>query len=208
MKKIILEGITGSGKSSNIGYMKDYFQSHGKSVSIADSHAPVYEMTKDVRKYLKDNNEPLMAQLLLHQSTTYMKLFEVETSDILIMDRFVLSDLVYTFAKAELTGINIDYEKSRAGVLHPLGLDPLIGSSTIYFDIDIGEAKKRTKKRTKKTVEGFVRNNFSDELQGAARKYFDQEFLLLEYSKFRIDANRNPDEVKSQLELILDLHLE
>jgi len=55
MQKIILEGITGSGKSSNIGSMKDYLESHGKTVSIADSHAPVYDLTKDVRKYLKDN---------------------------------------------------------------------------------------------------------------------------------------------------------
>lgn len=205
--KLILEGITGAGKSSSIGFIKQFFNDHGKSVSIADCTSKIVDLSKNVRRYLKDCGEPLIPQLLINQMISYMKLLEADSSDILLIDRYILSDLVYTLAKAELSKTDINLQKSREGILYPLGLNPLEKSMTIYFDVDAAIARERTLKRTQRTVEGYTRNDFNLELQSSASKFYKQEIPLLKSPAVTIDANNSLDYVHHELEGILSRHL-
>jgi thymidylate kinase len=91
MRNLILEGITGSGKSTSIKYIQRAFQEMGYSTNVADCKSFVFEQSASLRNTLKDYGNPLLPQLLLHQLMNHMKILDKEgTSDIIIVDRFAL----------------------------------------------------------------------------------------------------------------------
>ena len=99
---------------------------------IADFNSPVYQASKDYRKFLIDEGDPIIPNILIHQSTNYLKVINLsKKSDIIILDRFVLSNLVYLIARSDLEGIELDSAIIRDQLLKPFGINVLNDTTTI-----------------------------------------------------------------------------
>jgi len=196
----IFEGITGCGKSTQLPKVVDYLErKRGLSVGIADSGAEAYVASKAYRNYLTRADNPLIPYALIHQSTNYLKIEAARNPvDVLMVDRFVLSDLVYLISRCELQGIPVDKEKTREQILSPFGIDIFEKTYTIYLDASIEVAKSRTQSRSQLDSFGKVRSEFDLPLQARARENYLNELNMAKkrnsFSYTTIDAN-GPEEV-------------
>jgi thymidylate kinase len=191
---VIFEGITGCGKTTQLNRFVD-----NKNVVVIGNDSPVYGLSKDFRKYLLDSGNPLLANMLIHQSTNWLKLVNNPKSQLLLIDRFLLSNLVYTLIEAEQQSIPINRSKTREQILRPLGLNPLENTLTIYFDINPKSAYQRTLNRKQKNIQGDIRNKFDIQLQTKASKVYEEELCLFKYPVRTIDGTDYPEEIHNNV---------
>lgn len=204
MNQIILEGITGSGKSSNVDFIRNYLEGRDISVAVADCTMPVFENSINLRRTLRDYGNPLLAQLFLHQHSNYIKILEAGDADVTLIDRHVLSNLVYTLARTEIEGTTVDVSKMRDAILRPFGLNPLEDSVVLYFDVEPQVARQRTLTREQKAIEGNVRNEFNLRFQSLAAKHYEQELPFLSCPVYSFDANKSIPVLESELSSVLE----
>ena len=201
---IIFEGITGCGKSTIIN---EFIKGSDKHIYLADSTALAYEASKDYRDYLRTtNNEPL-AGSHIHQSTNMLKIDYHGRPDLLFIDRFLLSNLVYTIIDSESNKLPINREQARAHILSPLGLDPLENTLTIYLDIDPGTAEERTASRLQKDHYGATRNTFNRNMQLQARNIYLEELAEYRGNKAIIDANNSIDQICTTVQTAIETYI-
>lgn len=178
----ILEGIRNSGKSTQADRLQKKF-----NATVIGASNPIYDATKQARDSLERKGFPAIPEALLHQFTSWMKLYEYDLKGMIIVDRFCLSHLVYLIARCDIEDLRIDRTAAREAILTPFGLSPLDGSITLYFDCDPLIAQQRiTNGKSKK---------FDYELQSRARKYYLEEIAYLPYKSHIIDASQSPDTV-------------
>lgn len=204
-KILIFEGITCSGKTTQIAeitrILRDKFS---YSVGLANSASQVYAASNEYRKFLKRHDNPLIPYALIHQSTNYLKIEELpQNLDILIVDRFVLSDLVYLCARCELKNITIDKTKAREQILTPFGIHVLKNTETFYIDADYKIASMRINQRKQTDSEGKLRNEFDLSLQAVAReKYLEEIKFAKENTSFGntiINGNQDQQDVTGEI---------
>ncbi len=149
---IVLEGLDASGKSSQIKLMRDQFESNGQTVKHI--HFPMYgysEYSDMISKFLRgdygenDQVDPIIVANMYAMDRYMYKnqlLKDLEEFDIVIMDRYVASNVAYQGAKTKnkselfnmINGI-INFEFNFLNLPYP--------DITIFFDVPIKEIENR-----------------------------------------------------------------
>lgn len=164
-KFIVLDGIDGSGTSTQIKLLSDFLQEKGLKVKL--SHEPTsFAIGQEIRKILSSNtpNDELeYARLALMFAADRMdhvcKVIKpaLENYDFVILDRYVLSSLVYQGLSMPLSWV----EEINHYAIKP--------DLTIVMDLNPEDALKRLEKRAS-TKDFFEEINF---LKKLSQRYLD-----------------------------------
>ena len=187
-KKIfVLEGIDGSGKTSQILRLQNTLKRQGRKVKI------MCETKNKLANNLGENlkkGESLKQMLLFGalRVETIKDMLESE-EEIVIYDRFILSSIAYQCQK----DIRMEMITKRVNelILSFYGVKPLL---TIYLDIELQEAIKRIENREKRKV--------SEEEEKILRK---AKLLYEKHSNEMkvINSNKTIEEVSSEIEKLV-----
>ena len=184
-KKIfVLEGIDGSGKTSQILRLQNTLKNQGRKVKIMceTKNKLANNLGQNLRK-----GESLKQMLLFGalRVETIKEMLESE-EEIVIYDRFILSSIAYQCQK----DIRMEMITKRVNelILSFYGVKPLL---TIYLDIELQEAIKRIENREKRKV--------SEEEEKILRK---AKLLYEKHSNEMkvINSNKTMEEVSSEIE--------
>lgn len=153
---------------------------------------------QEARRAIERLGNPIIPEMLLYQFTVWTKLFESETqhAEGVIIDRFVLSNMVYTLARCEQEHIAIDLDLTRSLFLKPFGIDVLADTQTIYLDCPPEVAAVRIASRKD-------RNDFDTVLQSMAREIYKSELLHYNHRLVCIDASGNIEHTWEQVRNVL-----
>lgn len=205
---ITLEGIDGSGKTSNVDYIAKHLESLGHDV-VTTKEPGATLIGNLIRSILLDpilgeNMDP-MCELLLYCADRAQHCSEVifpayKSDKTIVCDRFSDSTIAYQGALSEIAIDNIRWVMNASDILP---IDPHL---TILFDIDPDIAIKRIKK-SRKSGERIIEDRFDsknyDFLNKVRKVYLGLARKRPERIK-KIDASKSPDEVKEQLISILN----
>ncbi|MCR4715921.1 MAG: dTMP kinase [Lachnospiraceae bacterium] len=194
---ITLEGPDGCGKSTQIGFLKEYFEGQGKKVLLAREPGGT-SISEKIREILLDNDNSEMdyrAELFLYAAARAQLVGEVikpalEAGTVVIMDRFVDSSAVYQ-GMARGLGVDTVYK------VNEIGLDSVKIDLTILLDLPAEEGLKRKKSqhemdRMEKESLDFHKKVAEGYRELAAR---NPERI------YKVDATKSVEEIR---ELILD----
>ncbi len=192
----IFEGITGSGKSTQIRLLKDKFKD--LNLQVLDRSSPVIGAMKEMRVLISNAGSPLVTQGLSYILENVAKVETVkEYKGITIIDRYVLSNVAYLVAKSIETGHCIDRDAVRKTAFFPFGFDLLKNKSIIYLDCDPKEAEYRTNTRGSKEI-------FDFDLHSSARKIYREELDKLVIPHYEFDTTfRKLEDINSEIEQII-----
>lgn len=197
-KFITLEGGEGVGKSTNLGFIRNFLESRGKAVVVTrePGGTPLAEQIRAI--LLGDNRIEPEAELLLMFAARAQHLRDVivpalESGSWVLCDRF--TDASYAYQGG---GRGVDVEFIRNLETHvQKGLQPDL---TLLFDAPVEIGLERVRKR------GSV-----DRFEAEPRPFFERvrgSFLQLsEYFPERIrviDASRPLDEVQASVAVLLE----
>ncbi len=143
---ISLEGPDGCGKSTQIGYMKDYFANEGYEVVVArePGGTKISEKIRDILLDTDNMNMDYRAEMFLYAAARAQLVHEVikpalDAGKVVIMDRFVDSSAVYQGIARGL-GVDTVYE------INDIGLNGVTIDLTIHLDLpaDVGLSRKKS----------------------------------------------------------------
>ncbi len=196
---ISFEGIEGSGKSTQVKCLAEYFRSRGQKVidTVEPGGTGIGEKIRELLLEPQNHMEPL-TELLLYYASRAQHVREVIYPAILddtivITDRFSDSTVAY---QGYARGIDLKLLSRLNEIVNP-DLKPFL---TFMLDLDVEEGLKRNRMASKKdrfeleTVEfhNRVRNGF---LQIASE---EPERVKV------IDASRSPDEISRDIVKVIE----
>jgi len=151
-KLIDLEGLDGAGKSSQIKLITEHFEKQNKKVKFI--HFPMYGhnmYSEMISKFLRgeygnnDEVDPIFVANIYAMDRYMYKdqlIKELEEYDVVVMDRYVFSNIAYQGAK---TKTQEDLEHMYREIMHFeftfLGLP--YPNKTIFFDVPVKEIERR-----------------------------------------------------------------
>jgi len=200
---ITLEGVEGSGKSTQVDLVKNHLQELGFEVIV--THEPGdTKIGRDIRKLLLNPaNDKLVpkAELMLYLADRAQHLSEVivpnlKAGRVVISDRYVDATWAYQGFAREL---DCDLIKR----LNNIATDNLDPNLTLLLDIDPAVSLQRAKAATAKE------NNTGDRIEAEKINFHQQVragYLELAHREERIevvDANQKPNNVFGQIKQIL-----
>lgn len=147
---ITIEGLDGSGKSTQIRLLEEYLKDKGYNVVVTREPGGT-RISEDIRKIILDTSNTDMSpytEALLYAASRAQHVYEtilpaLKEGKIVICDRFVDSSLAYQgFAR----GLGIGKIKE----INDFATEGLKPDITLFFDIDIDTALKRIGNRATK----------------------------------------------------------
>ena len=150
-KFIVLEGNDGAGKSLQVKLITEYYQNQGKKVKFI--HFPMYghNMYSDmISKFLRgeygsnDEVDPIFVANIYAMDRYMYKnqlIKDLEENDIIVMDRYVFSNIAYQGAKTKTEQEEehmfqiLDFEFGFLGLPYP--------DLVLFFDVPINEIERR-----------------------------------------------------------------
>ena len=178
---ITVEGIDGSGKTTQINFIKDYLECKGYDVLITREPGGT-EISEKIRSIILDPKNTKMGvitEMLLYASSRAQLVFEVikpalDSGKIVVCDRFIDSSFAY---QGYGRGINPDY---ITGV-NNIALQGILPDLTILLDISPEAALKR-----RLASSGFDRIEQED-----------AEFHIKVYKGYKVLAESYPERIKA-----------
>lgn len=201
---ISIEGIEGSGKSTQMNYIKDYLESIGKRVVLTREPGGT-DFSEKLRSAILNSSVEIapIAEAHLFAAARAQHLHEKILPELLIKntvvmaDRFIDSSFAYQ-GKARKLGIETIL---RLHTDYPLTVLPDL---TLYFSIDYKTSIKRQKIRGEK-LDYFEKNNkqfYLSLIDG-----YNSAASIFPHRVKTIDATKMPDEVSKVVSSILKKEL-
>ncbi|HZY38113.1 MAG TPA: dTMP kinase [Mucilaginibacter sp.] len=198
MKKnlfIALEGIDGSGKSTQLKLLKEKFEQAGHKVytTCEPTDSPIGKIIRDIFTHKMEADHLTIAALfvadrldhLLNKTNGIIKM--LEDGYTVITDRYYLSSYAYQSAHVDLDWV-IQANSLSAGLLRP--------DLNIYIDITPEQSIDRLKKG-RSTIELY---ETLENLQKVHDKYFEvMEMLRDEERIFITNGNRKPEPISADI---------
>ncbi len=204
---IAFEGIDGSGKTSQIERLKDYFESKEKKVVTTREPRKEIGLIAEINKKILEGNldVPRSAFQYLFTADRIMHLEELvipalKMGSIVISDRCFWSAIPYGANDAENTfNENIAESLLVAQGIVAYHYQVLCPDITLYFDIDVDTALKRMNGMTKTKELYEEKETLVQVLTGYAwlRNKFPKEFIT-------IDAHKSIEEVTQNMVQVLE----
>lgn len=217
MSVIVIEGLDGAGKSTQVNLLKEYLNK--KDVPYKYLHFPRTEgsmfgdlVARFLRGEFGDNKtvNPYLVALIYaedRQDAKKMLLDWIQEGNVVILDRYVYSNIAYQCAKLD---DEAEKDKLKQWILelefHYYGLPR--PSLNVFFDVPfLFTSKKLTENRTGKEREYLqgMRDIHEEDLD--FQKKVREVYLTLanEPSFIKIDCSRNSSEMLSPAEIFLKL---
>lgn len=187
-KAVIFEGIKGSGKSTQIQEVYDSL-TRNYDVQIYNSEK-IYPAIAQFRPKSVSTLDEAVQESLFFRFHRWMTFVNNQHSEIALIDRFVLSDLVYFEQRLESLNLEYDASELRKQMLYPLGMDALSETKTVLIDCDPLIAKSRVSLR--------ARNNFDFDAETYARHKYLSEIENVQDCLI-IDATKEKDIITSEI---------
>lgn len=190
---ITFEGIDGSGKSTQIQLLKQWFDSQGISYVVfrEPGSSSISEKIREILLDAKNEIHPVAEMLLFSAaraqlSATQIKP-ELEAGKVVLLDRFFNSTTAYQGYGRKAASLDaIEHLNSLAS----LGLVPDI---TFFLDIDYNGAQQRREGTQKDRMEQAGETFFSDVIQGFRNLSEKHERII------RLEAQSSVAEIHSQI---------
>ena len=189
---IVFEGIDGSGKTLQMGWLAQWLQKKRYKVFVTEEpmrESPTGYFVKIALKR-KEKYPPEVYMLLFLQDRinhieNYIKP-ALRDGKIVLSDRYHFSTLAYQTAQ----GVE---RKKIDNVLRALGYEILLPDLTIFVDIPPEVAIERVYGRTKTPVDLYEREEF---LRKVRENYLK---LAKEFGFLVVDGNREPEEIHREI---------
>jgi dTMP kinase len=143
---VTMEGVEGSGKSTQIALLKDYLQTKGRSVDVTrePGGTPIGEAVRTVLLDPANDMMDSMSELLLYEAARAQHVAQIirpalDRGTIIICDRFSDSTTAYQGAGRGLS-------KEEMDRLHGLATRGLVPDLTILIDLPVAEGLARAKR--------------------------------------------------------------
>jgi len=183
MKFIVFEGIDGCGKTTLIPLMKEYLESHGKSVVVVNDPSSTIPECVEIRKELLHGTKertPLEELELYVKARKYLQdyICQCEDVDFVLCDRYLYSTLAYQGA-GNGTGM---VEIIEAHIRHNIQLTP---DHVVYLQIDYPTSVARRKAQPADVIESRGEDYYK-------RVIGEFDFMANAYDHFRVIDARKP----------------
>lgn len=189
---LVLDGIDGCGKSTQVKNLYNYFQNQNKKVHITTEPSQG-DLGKILRKYLKDDQNPAALDALVFAADRidhchHEILPALTAGKLVISDRYRDSSYIFQSIQGLNEGISREWIES----INKFSLTP---DFTIIFDLDPDIALKRRVThniKNKEDMEKFEEINFQKEIRKGFREIASnnskEKYLI-------INANQAPDQI-------------
>ncbi len=198
MKKnlfIALEGIDGSGKSTQLKLLKEKFEQAGQKVytTCEPTDGPTGKIIRDIFTHKMEADHRTIAALfvadrlehILNKTNGILKM--LGDGYTVITDRYYFSSYAYQSAHVDLDWV-IQANSLSAGLLRP--------DLNIYIDITPAQSIERIRKG-RSTIELY---ETLENLQNVRNKYFEvMDLLKGEENIFVTNGNRPPEEISNDI---------
>jgi dTMP kinase len=194
---ISLDGVDGSGKSTQIGLLCQWLRERGRQVvPVRDpGGTPLGEALREVLLHRQEIPLGMAAEMLLYMASRAQLVEQIirpalERGETVVADRFLLSNVVY---QGSAGGMDVD-DIWRVGQVATGGLEPDI---TLVLDI----APEAAASRIDRVLDRLESRGL--EYMHSVRNGFLRETQRLQQAGHVIDANRPVDEVHADIVRLL-----
>lgn len=197
---ITLEGIDGSGKTTAMNYIREYFESKNKKVFTTREPGGCF-ISEKIREIILEANFSEMdswTEALLYIAARKEHVEKIikpslEEGYIVISDRFTDSTIAYQGGGRSLGFENIQN-------VQKIVLEDFKPDLTILFDLEIKTANQRINLRDEKNKFDLAEDDFKLKIQESYNKLHSQEPERIK----KINSNLTVEEIQESLKTILD----
>ncbi|KEF36394.1 thymidylate kinase [Schinkia azotoformans MEV2011] len=198
---ITLEGVEGSGKSTLINYVKDFFEYRGKSIVVTREPGGI-DIAEQIRSVILDKKNTKMdgrTEALLYAAARRQHLVEkiipsLNEDKIVLCDRFIDSSLAY---QGYARGLGIDEVLS----INEFAIGNFMPNLTLYLDLDPEVGLSRIRKNKEREVNrlDLEEMNFHNKV----KEGYEEVLAKFPDRIVRVDANQEIENVFSDIKKVL-----